>query len=306
MRKKKRFTPSLIDRFHAEGRGTGTYGSYISWHQVRRGEPGSRGLSTGPLWYRDGRRRHLLSHREDAIFLHGATTPAVDDCRENFPLSLDSSRPAMAAYVADWRGKTSPGTVEIAEALRIRHPRVSEPGRSCHWVLTTDLLFRFLTPEASWLVAVAVKPSLSRLSPRQRALLLIERAFWIQQDVTWLLITDTEVSRTATNWLRMCEPDAMTAPPPSQSVLTAWVETFLTFSDFPQSSAIRRTAERLGQSEEAGTRSFHQAVWHNALLADRSVRYSPTRRVALTTSTSVRAANPVWSARSANLDETGT
>lgn len=138
MRKTPRFTPRILNRFEAEGRGTGTYKYYLAWHQVRRADPSSKGRSHLQKWR--CRQHDLLSDQELIAFLFSTMHPHVCDIREQMPLQLASSRHELCAYNVDTVSTPFPGTKEIAEQLGMKHPILRYNGESAHWVLTTDLL----------------------------------------------------------------------------------------------------------------------------------------------------------------------
>lgn len=216
MRTTKRFTPDVLDRFRREGRGTGCYERYIPWHRVSRGDPSSSGRSHLVMWR--GRHRELLSDAELDGFLFSMLLPNQIDGREQFPLSQATSVHELSEYDVRWRGREFPGTLELARRLGVRHPRVYGGGESANWVLTTDLL---LTIEARSghrrLLAISVKHDTKPLSKRTRQLLTLEREYWHQRDVEWLLLTpvvrDQRVAlllRCAVPWTLGAKVDART------------------------------------------------------------------------------------------------
>ena len=188
MRTTKRFTPNLLDRFRALGRGTGTYDDYIPWHRLSRGDPASQGRSHLPMWR--GRQRELLSDQELGGFHFTIMLPTLVDVREQFPLSLESNRHELADYDVRARAGYFPGTKEIAESLATKHPRVNGNGRSAPWVMTTDLLLCLRRPDRQLeLLAIAIKSDKDANRKRSKELLLLEKAYWQARGVTWLLIT---------------------------------------------------------------------------------------------------------------------
>ena len=124
MRTTKRFTPTTLARFLKIGRGTGTFGNYIPWHRVGRGDPSSCGRSHLQMW--KGRQRELLSDGEWVGLFFAASMENLIDLTEQFPLSLESGRHEMSAYLADISSSLYPGTLEIAKRLGIKHPKTKK------------------------------------------------------------------------------------------------------------------------------------------------------------------------------------
>lgn len=89
MRKTKRFTPKLIEKYHKLGRGTGTFEEYIPFHRVGRSDPSSIGISHLTNW--NNRQRELLSEGENDSLLFALMLPNLIDIREQIPLSYESS-----------------------------------------------------------------------------------------------------------------------------------------------------------------------------------------------------------------------
>jgi hypothetical protein len=137
-----------------------------------------------------GRHREFLSDGELDAFLFSMLLPQQIDGREQFPLSQTTNEHELGEYDVRWRGRTFPGTLELAHRLGIRHPRVYGEGNSANWVMTTDLLLTLEThPGRRRLLAISVKPDTAPLRKRTRQLLELEREYWHVRDVEWLLLT---------------------------------------------------------------------------------------------------------------------
>lgn len=188
MRTTKRFTPNLLDRYRDLGRGTGTYNSYIPWHRVSRSDPSSMGRSHLINW--NGRHIELLSDGELISFCFASRLLGCKtDQREQFPLSLDEGTHELSAYDVRFSNNRYPGTLEIAEKLKIKHPMVHGDGRSAPWVMTTDLLLMLTASNGHRsLLAIATKDK-SSLRKRAKELLKIEQSYWNCRGIEWLLIT---------------------------------------------------------------------------------------------------------------------
>ena len=108
MRTEKRFTPTVLERFSKEGRGTGTYADYTPWHRVSRGDPSSIGRSHLIVW-RD-RQRELLSDQEWSGLNFAGLVPNLVDLTEQFPLSQDSSSHELSRWHVGFETNQFPGT----------------------------------------------------------------------------------------------------------------------------------------------------------------------------------------------------
>jgi len=193
MRTTKRFSPDVLDRFRRQGRGIGTYDSYIPWHRVSRGDPSSRGRSHLPKW--NGRHIELLSDKEFIGFFFTTRllfASTKNDLREQFPLSLEENSHELAAYIASYLGNKFPGTLEIADKLDIKHPMTHGNGRSEPWVMTTDLLIMIQEDKKPpSFLAISIKDN-QPITKRAKELLKIEKSYWYERDVPWLFLTPRE------------------------------------------------------------------------------------------------------------------
>lgn len=192
MRTQKRFTPSLIERFQRDGRGTGTYADYIPWHRVSRSDPSSHGRSHLIIWRE--RQRELLSDVEWNCVNFAAMLPNVLDLVEQFPLQQEDAPLEISRWDIRKNSKHHPGTLAVAKSLGIRHPRLQGTDEDVLWTSSTDLLLVLETALGhKELLAVSVKAeSIQKLSKRARELLLLEKIYWQMRGVTWLLITPSE------------------------------------------------------------------------------------------------------------------
>lgn len=154
-----------IRRWRREGPGRGA--SYRPWITVR-GQP-ARGESHRVLGFVTGRLHHLLSRIEFEVFLLLDDDRSVLDIREQFPLIP--------------RGKTE----EIARRIKARHPC------SKHHVMTTDFLVTRSGPGGLRQFAVAVKTSKKLGKRRVLGTLEIERRYWSDLGISWVLVTEREL-----------------------------------------------------------------------------------------------------------------
>jgi hypothetical protein len=292
----KLFTPDLLDRFHKEGRGQGTYTRYRPWHGVSRSDPASLGRSHMMTW--GSRQRNLLSDDEWVASLFTPLTPGSDDLREQFPLSLESGCHELGAYDVRLGTPGYPGTLEIARQLGYRHPRVNGNGRSAPWVMTTDLLFSLLEASgARKLLAVSCKPT-SELDDPTRKLLAIERAYWAARDVEWLLITPDQYDETIELTLRNSFPWGL-GEPIADDAKRAATDLARELEGFPLTFVLDRIDEALGQGLEYAQGAFWQSVWSRALPLDLRRGWRPHLPVELLSSSDFLAFNPIASRRTA-------
>ena len=186
---KKRFGRQMLARFVREGRGTGTYQTYIPWHQVRRSDPSSRGRSHLIAW----RERHieLLSDLEWIGCCFALMMPSVIDVREQFPLAIESSSHELCAYdVTTPVACLYPGTGALAREFGIKHPMVHDEGVDLVWTMTTDLLLTIREPGGQCqLIAIACKYDKEIDNRRTHDKLLVEATYWQRRKVRWLLFT---------------------------------------------------------------------------------------------------------------------
>lgn len=296
MRTTKRFTPRVLERFRAEGRGTGASESYIPWHRVSRGDPASAGRSHIINWR--GRQRELLSDGEFIGFCFSTRLlGAGGDLREQFPLSLDTAPHESSAYNTRFAETMSPGTQEIAKQLGIRHPRVNGDGQSAPWVMTTDIVIMQPTRNENFrLLAVAVKDR-RPLSKRALELLNIERTYWILRGSIWLLITPHQYHPLAAETLCRTWQWALLAPVAAAEVDAAVTVVHqcygcgLTFM-------LQRLATELG-NQDLAQRAIWQAIWSGRLPADLRRGWRPHLPLDLLPQEEFDALNPVLMERSA-------
>lgn len=153
----------------AEGRGTGTQGDYRPW--IKISELNSCGTCSS---YRDpihGRNVQLLSQGEFRAYLKIRFYDTVQDIREQYPLA-DLAR-----------------SIEIANRLGYKHPMDgADPA-----IMTTDLL---VTRTDGSLVACSCKPCMEDLTERDIEKLLIEKTYWNDVNVKWVLIETDRISHT--------------------------------------------------------------------------------------------------------------
>lgn len=296
MRTTKRFTPDLLDRYRAQGRGQGTFQFYIPWHQISRSDPASRGRSPLITWR--GRHYELLSDGEQIGFMFAAPLlDSGDDLREQFPLAQASAPHELSAYDARYAGVACPGTLEIAASLGIRHPSCHGGARSAPWQMTTDLLIMQINSEgARSLHAISCKDG-SKLSKRAKERLELEREYWKQRGATWTLLTPALYHVLVGRTLQQTWPWALAASVPKRALTAAtraigdWTGRSLTF-------VLDRITEDLNDTELA-QRALWQSVWLGRSPVDLRRGWRPHSPLVLIDPGEFKALNPIASGRSA-------
>lgn len=296
MRTTKRFTPRLLDRYRHLGRGQGIFGDYIPWHRVSRNDPASRGRSH--LLQGSERQHELLSDHEWVALLFTLMLPNHIDIREQYPLSHPQAPHELGVYRTDIGSVLYPGTIEIAEALNIKHPRTREGTQSADWVMTTDILIALRkSKEAIELLSIAIKPTEDLDIQRTRDLLMIEKKYWESRRVTWLLITpalyDKKVAlnlRMQMPWMlgdQVCEEDRLLA----LNVVRDYPGRSLSF-------VLQQLAKLLCDMDRA-QRAFWQGVRWGDIPMNLSRGWRPHQPIELLSSATFLEQNPIASRRSA-------
>jgi hypothetical protein len=197
MRKGKRFTPELLNKWEMEqARGRGTFGNYQPWHQNTRSDPASRGRAHLVNCSLTSRLHHLLSDGELLMFGFALMVPNLIDIREQFMLSLASHYSALSEYSIYEEAFLNQGTIDICDELGIQHPKVGKGEKRDYWRLSTDFLLTLKNSNNQYSLIAAAYKSLEDLnSARKRALLRIEQKYWEAENVIWLLISPHQYSK---------------------------------------------------------------------------------------------------------------
>lgn len=300
MRKGRRFTPALLQKWMREGRGRGLLQQYQPWHQVTRSDPGSRGRSHLINW-RLGRLHHLLSDQELVAFCFAVMQPNLYDLREQYALPLYED--AAELSVVDGRHrKPVIGTLALAKDLGIRHPVVRKDGVTEPWVMSTDLVLtlRKASGEVE-LLAVSVKSSDELDNARKLDLLRIERAYWLQQGVPWLLLTPDLFREEVAINLRYSMPWAVDVTPLSDACLEQVGEIFRQRTGDSSASILSAIAHHFSFVVQDAQRALWQAVWSGRITLDLGSAFRPNSSLNMLTPEAFWAQNPIVSRRSAWL-----
>lgn len=296
MRSKPIFTPSDLRRYQTLGRGTGVYESFIGWHRVTRSDPSSKGRSHLQTW--KDRQHDLLSDLELVAFFFATMHPEVIDIREQFPLNLVPVVHEINVYREVKIAGLYPGTIALADKLEMEHPIVGEDGSTAPWVMTTDLLLTLKNTAGKMsLLAVSVKPKKPKLSRRQRALLTLEREYWLVRNVPWLLITNDLYDDLAADLLKGQSSWAL-APEYNQSVLDWLGEHKLDFNQCNLTQILQVISAQCANKNIAQN-TFWRAVWTGVLPFDLRRTWRPSAPFVLLTPTEFWEINPIVSRRSA-------
>lgn len=208
-------TQTRLVNWLKNGRGQGVGKDYQSWIQVSKQDHASLGQSHILFDPFINRQHHLLSNLERAHCVLNMGQACITDIRENFPL-WTAAHPNPILEVSDANKATSfdhwlesPGTVALAQELKLRHARFI--GLKTPFIYSTDQVLTVKLPNrAPFLVAVSIKywrdmcgdtskerSKEKRIRKRKKIfrILRLERAYWTSLGIPWLLATDRMVNK---------------------------------------------------------------------------------------------------------------
>lgn len=274
MRKRRVFTPALLRNFVESGRGLGIFEGYVPWHRVSRIDPPSRGQSRIHHFPIVKRQVELLSDNEFKTFCFITMLPRLSDVREQFPLSLHPARHEIYTYSYRPPKGLFPGTLEIAEGLGIRHPKVRSHRIEANWILSTDFLVALDSGTRTKLIAISVKSDTGQLSRRTKELQLLEREYWTSRKVDWYLITPQTYDPAVANTLRTHAPWGL-ADPVDEHLL----ERCRDYADLIHGQSLPAVLTLLQQelkvTQSIAQKVFWQSVWTGRLPIDLRRRPTP-------------------------------
>lgn len=169
-----------------EGRGAGSGSSYQPWLTVR--DVPSEGRSHRIFGHKSQRTHHLLSDLELAVFLILDWHVDTVDIREQFPLRLEDTK-------------------AIADDAGIKHPSVHgvlQIMSSDFLVNTSDSLRPKFALQAKYAEALQNSRTVEKLE--------LERRYWLQKDVPWMLVTEQDIPKVVfqnINWLYPAKGDEL-------------------------------------------------------------------------------------------------
>lgn len=171
-----------------EGRGSGHGSDYKPWLTVR--DLPSEGRSHRIFGHKSQRTHHLLSDLELAVFFVLEWHPDTEDIREQFPLRTED-------------------TLALAEELGILHPAY----QGIQQVMTSDFLVN--TRNAQWpKFVLQAKYSEALQDARTIEKLELERQYWQQKSIPWMLITEKDIPNVIfqnISWLYPAQRDELDA-----------------------------------------------------------------------------------------------
>lgn len=298
MRKGRRFTPRLLERWEKQGRGTGCGADYQPWHQVTRSDPSSRGRSH-LLYVNSGRLVHLLSDAEYVAFAFATMCIDVVEIREQYQL------PTTSGLHGGHSGSTDgwvEGTEAIAEALGLRHPALRQGGVTRAWSMTSDLVLILGSSHPNPGLAISVKYDEELKQHRTMELLRLESEFWRRQAIPWLLLTPRLYDRASQGVLRAGLPYVLGQPPVPAPHIALCQELQPDFSGMPVQGICRILQERLDMPATGALSVFWASVWAGALTLDLTQAWRSDQRVRFVSASEFTAQNPIASRRSAWCD----
>jgi hypothetical protein len=295
MRTTKRFTPTVLDRFEREKRGSGVFEQYTSWHRVTRGDPASRGRSH--IVVLEGKEHDLLSDSELTAWHFALLTPDVIDIRTQFPLALRAAPHELGDYLPQYSLSRSPGTLELCSRLGIKHPVTRDKGTKAPWTLTTDILLTLDGHRGLELLAVSSKPDEQWRRDRPRELLALEQEYWRARGVPWLLVTPGLFSKEVALTLMRTACWALTERASELQRRYACLVARRNMT-LPLREVLNRIAFRLGDIS-AAQRALWQAVWAGELPIDLRRGHRTHTPLSHLSPAEFHALNPIASRRTA-------
>lgn len=294
MRTTKRFTPTVLERFQREGRGTGTHKDYVPWHKVSRGDPASSGRSHLVNWR--SRLRELLSDGELGCQHFVTMLNDLEDCLEQYPLEYQDGPHLLAGYGQGSPLAIYPGTGRLAQELGIKHPVTTEKGRSAPWRASTDfVLVRRRADGQLFLLAIAFKPSEKNLTKRAQQLLGLEREYWERRGAKWLLLTPSLFHHYVDQNLKSTAPWAILGEASTQAQEVA-ADIAKENSWASYSRVIELVSLRLGDGVDAQA-AFWKAVWSAKLSVDLRIAFHPMLPLKYLSTEEFMALNPIYAGR---------
>lgn len=157
-----------ISKWWSEGRGSGRGKDYRPWLRIQ--DLSSRGRSSRMPGKTTGRTHELLSDLERAVLLELDGIDSVVDIREQYPLPQSS-------------------TLRLASQAGIRHPQF----RGIDTVMTTDFVVDWKAGRRNEMLAISVKYADGLDNHRTVEKLEIERRYWVEEGVRWILVTELDL-----------------------------------------------------------------------------------------------------------------
>lgn len=266
MRRRKQFTPRLLERFAEQNRGDGLGDAYLPWHRISRTDPASRGTST--LLHRERRRPvHLLSLAELIAYLCISRLAYVTDTLEQFPLDHLDARDPRSRYSPAYDKRRTQGTVEICFERGIRHPVTRHGGMTKLWTFSVDQVVIRKPPGSGHrhdVTGLTVKHGV--VNPRARDLLNVAKHYFELQGHRWFELNVSEVG-TDRNALLSLAP-FVSATVPDTGLMDRAAPILTRFIPGRLSDALKALAEEFKLSSLDSSRLLWQTVWSSRCMVD--------------------------------------
>ncbi|WP_018932289.1 heteromeric transposase endonuclease subunit TnsA [Gracilibacillus lacisalsi] len=182
-KRKYGWTENKIAKYIKEGRGSGELGSYKPWLTIH--DVPSRGNSSRIKGWKTGRNHHFFSNIERNYFYLLEWSEAVLDVREQFPLNRTK-------------------TLEIAENKGIKH--IKDNKNNTFIPVTTDVVITIRRNNQVQSEAISIKPSEHLEDNDVLDKLEIEREYWKQQEINWLIVTERDLPSNLTRNIQWIHP----------------------------------------------------------------------------------------------------
>lgn len=302
MRREKRFTPRVLRKWSAESeRGEGVFADYRPWHQVTRSDPASLGRSHLTFCPMLKRMRHQLSDGEQKILGFALMVPNQIDIREQFKLERKDHYNHMANYAPKSKILIDKGTIEIADSLGIKHPKLIHDGNHEYWIFTTDFLItcKPISPSSAYeLIAISYKTLEDLNKNRKRDLMRIERGYWSLEKATWLLLTPRQYDKSVGNTVLRVLPWVMHPHQVSAELKQKCSEAGILLDGQTYTQALKILEKTCEIDADLVPLVFWQTVWSGLLNVDLTISRFSSDKVWLLEDEVFWSQNPIVMRRS--------
>lgn len=254
MRGRKIKTQSDVERYVAQGCGSGELEDYLPWIRVE--DVASRGKSRKVPGIKVDRTYEVLSGLEYQYLNVLEFSENVVDIREQFPIF------------------PSEATLEIARELGIAYPKY--PATTVHFVMTTDFLITVADPDRSFRhVARTVKPEFDPDDAKRHKRIVekleLERAIWAQNGVTdWAIVGPEALGDALPKNLEFLRGGADRSMRIGKELRAKFLDHLVHFwsRDRNLSAVIRTAATTMQLPYLDGVRLFKHLAWHKFVTFD--------------------------------------
>lgn len=243
--------------------------------------------------------RELLSDVEaDILRFTTALGDQIVDVREQFRLSLETAEHELAAYDVRTSDRLFKGTLELSKQMGIKYPMTRGNGDSAPWHMSTDLLITLRKADGTYALLALADKTKEALKPRALSLLSLERAYWIDRGVEWLLITPNLYDDSVAMTMRRVAPWALGKPVSHRdiqlaiTVVNSAIGHSLTF-------VLREIESYIGAEDDRHQRALWQAIWQGYLPVNLRRGWRPHAPLELISRSDFEAQNPILCRRTA-------